>query len=585
MLHPNTCLRSNKAWFKDTMKVITAIKMYLVLGFFCSALGATESLFDPLALDDSALVYLDQNWTAADREFFYFTDQGSRLVPYDLFLHLEQADSEALLRSPENILRLGFIPGNVSAANPDGLPIGFARNENHLGLTCAACHTQQLKYENKIVRIDGGQGMGNLPMLIKALATSMSATLKDERKFKRLQDRISGAIGEKELEKHLSQELDLINDLMRRNHHDVPYGFSRLDAFGAILNKALHLTGVKDNFVEPNAPASNPYIWDTPQHDYVEWNGSQSNTNVGALARNVGEVIGVFGHVETEPRQWLGLVDGGYESSVQTANLRALEKTVARLYSPPWPDFFPAIDGEKAGLGQTLYQEHCGQCHLDINRTDPNRSIQVRMSTIKKIGTDPLMASNAIMARGMSGIYEGRKRYYAFGDEIGKEAPAIAILNNIMVGILRNNPLQVYLAKSDARALGHGDEIHPPKYVDGKIVPHGEEVSEENLLAYKARPLNGIWATAPFLHNGSVANLYDLLLPAEERAKSFFISTLEYDVIKLGYKSEASETGFKFDTTLPGNSNAGHEYGKGDYGAEAFEAHEIEALIEYIKTL
>ena len=556
-----------------------------VIGISIAGPAVSQSLFEPLALDNSAIVYLEQNWTDSDREFFYYTDQGSRLLPYDLFLHLEQAQSEQLLRAPENILRFGYIPAAVSAANPDGLPIGFTRNGDHMGLTCAACHTQQLKHKNKIVRIDGGQGIGDLAMFIDSIAAAMKATLTDEQKFKRLQTKISDDDGERGLENRLRRELNLISDLIRRNHHDVPHGFSRLDAFGAILNKALYLTGVEDNFLPPNAPASNPYIWDTPQHDYVEWNGSQSNTNVGALARNVGEVIGVFGHVETETTNWLGFIDGGYASSVQTANLRALEKTVARLHSPIWPEFFPAIDERKATAGRALYAKHCGQCHLDISRTDPGRRIQVRMSTLDEIGTDPLMASNAIMARGKSGIYEGKKRYYRVGDEIGPEAPAIAILNNIMVGILSNNPLQVYLAKRDARTLGHGDEIHPPKYVNGKIVPHGEEVSEANLLAYKARPLNGIWATAPYLHNGSVPNLYELLLPAEKRSERFYIGTLEYDTEKVGYVSKASEKAFEFDTKLPGNSNAGHEYGKGEYGKEPFLEEEIQALLEYMKTL
>ena len=564
-------------------KAVRIVSIFIV-GIFAIASDAKESLFDPLALNDSSIVYLEQNWSDSDREYFYYTDQGSRLLAYDLFLHLEQAGSDELLRSPHNILRMGFIPGKAGDLNPDALPIGFTRNEDYMGLTCAACHTQQLKYGNKIVRIDGGQGMGDLTMLMRAMAESIKATLADENKLKRLHSKLSGA-ERKEVRRLLTRELATMQDLLRRNRHDVPYGFSRLDAFGAILNKALYLTGVPDNFRPPNAPASNPYIWDTPQHDYVEWNGSQSNTNVGALARNVGEVIGVFGEVETESSSWLGLLDGGYASSVQTANLRELEKTVARLQSPLWPGFFPTVDKALATQGRVLYQQYCGQCHLDIVRGDPKRHIKVRMSTIDKVGTDPLMASNAVSARGKSGIYAGKKRYYQAGDEIGVEAPAIAILNNIMVGILRNNPLQVYLAKRDARALGHGDEIHPPKYVNGKIVPHGEEVSEVNLLAYKARPLNGIWATAPYLHNGSVPNLYELLLPAEQRSTRFYLGTLEYDTDKVGYVSKASGLAFEFNTELPGNSNAGHEYGKGPYGKEPFLEEEILALLEYMKTL
>ena len=52
---------------------------------------------------------------------------------------------------------------------------------------------------------------------------------------------------------------------------------------------------------------------------------------------------------------------------------------------------------------------------------------------------------------------------------------------------------------------------------------------------YKARPLNGIWATAPFLHNGSVPNLKEILLPADQRSKTFFLGTREYDPATVGY--------------------------------------------------
>ena len=193
------------------------------------------------------------------------------------------------------------------------------------------------------------------------------------------------------------------------------YGYSRLDAFGAILNKGLALTGVEDNFNEPDAPTSFPYLWDTPQHDYVEWNGSQSNSDIGALARNVGEVIGVYGRVETTPATWLYFYDAGYPSSVHARNLRAVEKKVSELQSPLWPGFFPAIDQEQAGQGRRLYERYCLSCHQDMDRTDPERKIKVRMSSLDEIGTDPKMAENVLLMRGETGIFEGKPRFYSVG--------------------------------------------------------------------------------------------------------------------------------------------------------------------------
>ena len=567
-------------------------KYNLGLILSCITLGsqaAGPSLFDPVALDDTNIVFLEQNWTEEERQYFYHADQGSRLVPLDIYLALEQADSENLFNQGDNILRFGFIPATSSDSNPSGLPLGFARNNDYMGPTCAACHTQQIKYGETIIRIDGGQAMADLPLFLTAVTKAMQATLADNQKFARFSDRILGKSADNQkqvqLRTRLENQLRLRKDYGRRHHTNVPYGFSRLDAFGSILNKGLYLSGEKDNFNSPNAPTSYPYIWDTPQHDYVEWNGSQTNSSLGALARNVGEVIGVFGEIETEPGSWLGLYDSGYSSSIRAAELRKLEKTVAKLHSPLWPDFFPAIDQDKVAKGRVLYEEHCIQCHLDIKRTDPNRKIKVRMSSLGEVQTDPLMAKNAVEHRGRSGIFQDRLRFYTVGEKLAEEAPALYIVNNVMGGVLKNNPLQVILAKRDASALGHPEEIHPPKYLDGEFVERGKEVANETLLAYKARPLNGIWATAPFLHNGSVANLYELLLPAAQRSKVIYLGSLEYDTKKVGYLNQSSPKAFELDTTLPGNSNAGHEYLKGEYGQEPFSEEEIWALVEYMKGL
>ena len=63
---------------------------------------------------------------------------------------------------------------------------------------------------------------------------------------------------------------------------------------------------------------------------------------------------------------------------------------------------------------------------------------------------------------------------------------------------------------------------------------------------YKPRPLEGVWATPPFLHNGSIPNLYELLSPAYERSRSFFVGRREFDPVKVGYvdRSRLSKQGF-----------------------------------------
>ncbi len=100
---------------------------------------------------------------------------------------------------------------------------------------------------------------------------------------------------------------------------------------------------------------------------------------------------------------------------------------------------------------------------------------------------------------------------------------------------------------------------------------------------YVAVALDGVWARAPYLHNGSIPSLRDLLEPVENRPKVFYRGNDLYDPQNVGFRSDASSRAgrqfFKFDTTLPGNSNQGHTYGVSIAPADK------NALIEYLKTL
>ena len=68
-------------------------------------------------------------------------------------------------------------------------------------------------------------------------------------------------------------------------------------------------------------------------------------------------------------------------------------------------------------------------------------------------------------------------------------------------------------------------------------------------LAYKARPLDGVSATPPYLHNGSVPNLYALLSPVAERPTKFFLGDREFDPLLVGYETNPIPGGFELDTT------------------------------------
>ena len=98
---------------------------------------------------------------------------------------------------------------------------------------------------------------------------------------------------------------------------------------------------------------------------------------------------------------------------------------------------------------------------------------------------------------------------------------------------------------------------------------------------YNSMLLDGVWARAPYLHNGSVPNMRELLEPVENRTPVFYRGYDVYDPTNLGFISsgpEAERLGFKFDTRLPGNANGGHLYG------DTLSAEDKAALLEYLKT-
>jgi hypothetical protein len=125
---------------------------------------------------------------------------------------------------------------------------------------------------------------------------------------------------------------------------------------------------------------------------------------------------------------------------------------------------------------------------------------------------------------------------------------------------------------------------------------------------YRARPLNGVWATAPFLHNGSVLTLMDLLSPVKERPKLVQLGNPRFDARNIGILQDpklkmapgmtyAGNGLFILDTRIPGNHNSGHEFSdayiqsndymnqpKGVIGPALSKAERL-AIIEYLKTL
>lgn len=205
---------------------------------------------------------------------------------------------------------------------------------------------------------------------------------------------------------------------------------------------------------------------------------------------------------------------------------------------------------------------------------------------------------------------EGRKAEHWTGDpnSLGRRFFKVTMIPLNEIGTDPNEAKNFANRTADSGALGMGtisaragllyisQKIISQAYADLKLTPEEQEkwngFRDNELLsplAYKARPHNGIWATPPYLHNGSVPNLFALLSPVSERPKVFYLGSKQYDPIKLGLNTDPQVGVTEFRTELPGNSNAGHEFndgpiGNGVIGRKLSEEERMD-IIEYLKTL
>jgi len=351
--------------------------------------------------------------------------------------------------------------------------------------------------------------------------------------------------------------------------------------------------GLSDNIRASDAPVSFPFLWGTHQSNVVQWTGFAPNgpASLGTLIRNGGEVLGVYGQVDILENQH------AYDSSLAIKNLGFLEKWVADLRSPAWPTkYLPSVDLKLAAQGQLHYDKYCSSCHQVIARENQGKPYQAVLTPIKDVQTDPTEWNNMISLR-LAGEYQGRKELVFFGDKIPEQTSGLNPLVNSVTGALLRHPFETIEAAliensqdkkaNDEMMVNQASDL-PPQLRESlnqhqQLLQSSVKSQSDQGGTYKARPLTGIWATAPYLHNGSVPNLYELLLSAEQRSKIFYLGSREFDAKKVGFVSTLNttdESRFKFDTSLKGNSNQGHEYGT----KELNDKQRLE-LLEYLKTL
>ena len=552
------------------------------LALACTGAAATPRSATPLP---GHTVWLDQAWSEADRRWFYQVSQGSAVLSWDIYANIETANGRDLFRSDANAIRFGLIPQRPDPkSNPDGLPIGVAKatiregrwRGDWVGLTCAACHTSVLHYRDTNVIIDGGGAHTfSSTLMTNELDAALQAHLADAGKFDRLAARI-GVDGERraDLRRRLESQAAVI-------HHyttvsvltSVVWGPGRSDALTGIHNQLqANLTGIPENWYPATAPAKPPFLWNAPQSDWVQWSGVVQDP----IFRNVGETTGVYAAFDLRSAS---PEDGLFDASTDILHLWQIETALQRLAPPKWPErLFGRIDRAKAAQGARLFEENCAGCHTSwpYKWTEPNRHgkryIDNRIVKASYVGTDAHQLDDRLP--------------YARTGALARWMPAPFTDNALVPEAVFTVGLVTQLIDKATARLGltqeELDDLHGYQ-------PYGREAQRPppELRGYKAGPRDGVWATAPFLHNGSVPNLYEMLLPAAQRSKTFRVGR-GFDPHKVGIDTTEADA-FLFDTTLPGNSNAGHSFEDGPKGngviGRLLTDEERWAIVEYLKSI
>ena len=548
------------------------------------------------------LVHLDQGWTEEQQVRFHHTAQGTRLVPYAWFMALEQPCLSLmgcdLFAEKSYLSRFGFIPSQPDPnLNPDGLPIGFARQvdfkdpDTHttypvVGLNCAACHTGELYYGKYAVQVEGAPARIETAEFQKALGLAVVFTKLIPFRYGRFEKRLLGENASPEQKAELKNGFDtfIANAKFEKTNtdklhiYDNPAGFGRTDALTRIGNQVFAVD-MKNagNFAQSNAAVRFPQIWDASWFTWVQYNSSISDP----LVRNVGEALGVRAAAKL-----YGPDAKEFNNSVDLNGLKTLEWLLSGdapyqgLSSPKWPAVFPKLDEQKVTRGAALYKENCQKCHLP-----PVADLLVDLKSPKpdfwwKNGE----GKSFVAVKDIKAAYVGTDLHEAM-DFINRTADT----GDLGKGRVSAGDGLDLVTKAIATKYFDEMKLTPEQRIEWSGFRAPTDVAVRSEPVYKARPLNGIWAVAPYLHNGSVPNLYALLSPQDERPSTFWVGSKQFDPVKVGYDTTELKGGYLYDVGRAGNSNRGHEFKDGPKGngviGRALSPEDRAAIIEYLKSL
>ena len=442
--------------------------------------------------------------------------KARRSISYDIFLNLEVAGSQELFRSDANSERYGLITQAANPrTNPDGLPVGLSKTVGdakaawkgeYIGLTCAACHNAQLNYKGKRIRIDGGVGNTSTSWPTSRRSTTRCRRrLTDAAKFDRLATRVgaSSAEAKADLRKRFESDAERVHYYRTRTvlRRPIRAGPSRMDAISAIVNRLTADRARHSRELVHPARADQAAVSLECPAGHRGRNGAASQQD--PIDRNLTETMGVYMPMDLTSKTPAGRAvrleraieqsaeDRGHAAAPGAAEMagrglrqdrprrrppraRRCSRTTARAATTPGPIPGPSRTSTASASSRS---DWCRRSTSAPIRTSSRTCGPTRSPRQLAPYLPPPFKDKDIVPTGCALRHRCRS---ASSSTALAEAQADAEEQTLKLHGYREFPLP-----------------RPPEGV------------------YKAAPRDGVWATPPFMHNGSVPNLYEMLHPGE----------------------------------------------------------------------
>ncbi len=496
------------------------------------------------------------SWSTDDLNFFLHGSMSTEVVPESVLRAFIKTYPD--LFPSWDLSHLGMIPDKEF-----GWPIGFSRkNVRHLGnmsaigINCASCHVAQITSNSskEPIRILGVTSHFNVEdffgsVLIATFKTSDPENMKRFlRNYVSDTDKVHGDHAETSVNSAWAKQQEKILSVMKAD----PFGAKDIAA-GELYQiepteVKIDLQSLEKGDLDLAARAHSMlklfhnmraalHVPDQPPDKIPPRSGPGRNDAFGLLAASLLNSPQPYSPIKfglvwnVGQRTWVHW-DGNTKSPIARNLLASLglgapmqgkhgdlifadlkrQTDLSEKISPPKYPF--TVDNDSAKRGAPLFEQNCNSCH-------GGPESDKRLFAVADVGTDPHRAEMFTQK-----LADGFNKFLA---ELESEG------------------------------------YQPPK-----------EFGVRSTGKYWAPTLGGVWARSPYLHNGSVRTMHELLASPVQRAKTFHRGSRVFDEKEMGYSDEGT---YVLDTAGSGNSNSGH-----DYGTNLSETEKRD-LIEYLKTL